>query len=68
MVHDNKAGCSATRQQIEVDWLLAKKNADAFIRHDDHFAYVVAFTEDVCRKIHQKAQARLGIMEDSIST
>jgi hypothetical protein len=48
--------------------LLAKKNADAFIWHNNHFAYVIAFTEDVCNKIHQKAQARLGIMEDSILT
>jgi hypothetical protein len=63
MVHDDKASCSASRQQIEVDWPLAKKNVDEFIWHDDHFAYVVAFTQDVCRKMHQKkAQARLGIM------
>jgi ABC-type lipopolysaccharide export system ATPase subunit len=65
MVHDDKASCT-TRQQIDVDWLLAKKNADAFIWHDNPFAYVVAFTEqDVCKKIRQKAQARLGIMVDS---
>jgi hypothetical protein len=41
---------------IDVDWLLAKKKkADVFIWHDNHFAYVVAFKEDVCKKIHQKA-------------
>jgi hypothetical protein len=60
MVHDDKASCS-NRQQIDVDQLLAKKKADAFIWHDDHFAYVVTFTEDVCIKIHRTAQARLGI-------
>jgi hypothetical protein len=48
MVHDNKATCSRTRQQIDADWLLAKKKANEFIWHDDHFAYVVAFAEDVC--------------------
>jgi hypothetical protein len=69
MVHDHKAHCS-TRQQIDVEWLLAKKKADApFIWHNNHFAYVFAFTEEVCKKIHQKAQARLGIIgDDSILT
>jgi hypothetical protein len=64
MVHDNKACCS-TRQQIDVNWLLAKKKVDAFIWHNNHFAYVVAFTEDIWKKIHQKAQARLGIIGDN---
>jgi hypothetical protein len=27
MVHDDKASCSGTRQQNDVDWLLAKKKA-----------------------------------------
>jgi hypothetical protein len=54
--------------QIDVDCLLAKKKADAFIWHDDHFAYGVAFTEEVSKKIHQKAQVRLGLTEDSAIT
>jgi hypothetical protein len=66
MVHGDEARCS-TRQQIDVDWLLAKKKAAEFIWHGDHSAYyhVVAFTEDTCKKIHQKAQARWGSIGDN---
>jgi hypothetical protein len=66
MVHDDKASCSCcTKQQIDFDLLLAKKKADAFIWHNNHSTYIVAFTEDVSKKIHQKAQARLGVLNNS---
>jgi hypothetical protein len=65
MVHDDKASSCCTKQQIDVDLLLAKKKADAFIWHDDDFTYVVAFTEDVSKEIHQKARAKLWFLNDS---
>jgi hypothetical protein len=68
LMHDDKASSSATRQQIDADCLLAKKKVNAFIWRDDHFAYIVAFTEEVSKNILQKAQARLGFTEDSTIT
>jgi hypothetical protein len=64
-----------TRQQIDIDWLLAKnKKAGAFVWHDNHFTYVlVAFTEDVCKNIHHGKQkigdyGRLTPLEQSMCT
>jgi hypothetical protein len=37
MVHDNKAHCS-TRQQIDINWLLAKKKVDSFIYYSPLFS------------------------------
>jgi hypothetical protein len=50
-----------SKPTIDVNQLLTKKSADAFVLHGTNLVYVLIFSETVCFELHQLVQAKTGL-------
>jgi hypothetical protein len=57
----NHEKCKEDSKPIDVDQLLIKTSADAFVLHGTNLVYVLTFSETVCVELHQLAQAKTGL-------